>query len=75
VKSTPVLAIVGDKDPGWRMWQKEEPSWRAAGIPLTLRSAPGKGHAWLFDSEQTRTLTEWLGTLANPPAATGSKAK
>lgn len=59
-RRTPVFVLVGEKDPGGQVWQKVEPEWRQAGVPLTLRTVPGQGHAWLFGPKQTDELFVWL---------------
>ena len=59
-RRTPFFVLVGDKDPGARVWRKLEPVWRKAGVPLTIRYIPGKGHAWLVGPKQLEELAAWL---------------
>jgi len=62
-RRTPFFVLVGEKDGGAQLWQKLEPSWRAAGVPLTLHIVPGQGHAWLFGPKQVDDLMAWLEQL------------
>jgi len=63
VKGTPFFVLVGEKDGGAAFWRKVEPTWREAGVPLTVRYIPGKGHAWLFGAEQMSEIEGWLKEL------------
>jgi predicted esterase len=58
VKKCPMLVLVGQKTGGWQVWKKVEDAWRAAGVPLVIHYIPNKGHAWLFDKEETARLKE-----------------
>ncbi len=64
IKDAPVLALVGTADGGSRFWQQAEKPWRDAGIPLQVIYVPGKPHTWLFDTERTRQLDQWLAHVA-----------
>jgi dienelactone hydrolase len=63
-KAVPIFALVGQKDGGVRVWQTTEPALRQAGVPLTLRYVPGKGHVWLFDDARLAELDKWLQEVA-----------
>jgi hypothetical protein len=63
VKQSPFFVLVGAADGGSRIWKQAEPAWRKAGVPLTLRIIPGKGHTWLFGSEQLDEIAKWLGEI------------
>lgn len=69
-RRTPVFVLVGDKDPGAQVWRKAEADWRQAGVPLTIRYVPDKGHTWLFGPKELDELAAWLEQLkaAKPPA-------
>jgi predicted esterase len=64
IKKMPILALVGEKDQGSQLWQKIEPDWHAAGIPLTLRIVPNGVHQWLFGKAQVEELATWLDQVA-----------
>lgn len=70
-KQTPMFVLVGDKDGGSQVWRTLEPIWRRAGVPLTIRYIPDKGHAWLFGPKELDDLAKWLEQLGagKPPAA------
>jgi pimeloyl-ACP methyl ester carboxylesterase len=77
VKRTPFFVLVGEQDGGSKVWRKAAPIWRRAGVPLTIHTIPGKGHAWLFGPKQLDDLEAWLkqvkaGKLPTdpPPAET-----
>lgn len=61
----PMLALVGEADPGLAAWAEAEDDWRAAGVPLTVVRVPGAGHQWLVDAARLRLLLDWLERL--PP--------
>jgi len=64
VRSVPMLVLVGALDPVAPVWDKVEAAWRAAGVPLTVRRVPGKGHEWLFGEVERAALGEWLETAS-----------
>jgi len=59
-KKVPLFVLVGAADGGARLWQEADKHWREAGVPLTLTTIPGKGHAWLFGKSETDALYQWL---------------
>jgi predicted esterase len=63
-KQAPILAIVGEKDPGAAIWKKAESVWRKAGVPLEVVYVPDKSHGWLFDQARTDQLERWLTRVA-----------
>ncbi|MBM4039734.1 MAG: hypothetical protein FJ290_14595 [Planctomycetes bacterium] len=75
-RRTPFFVLVGDKDPGAEAWRKAEGAWREAGVPLTLRYVPDKGHTWLFGPKELDDLAAWLEALKAPkPRATPEPPK
>jgi hypothetical protein len=67
IKGTPIFAIVGQADQGGAAvatWKQASAKWLPAGVPLTLRIVPNKGHQWLFDQQQAAVLYEWLSQVA-----------
>jgi len=70
VRRTPFFVLVGAKDRGAEVWRKAEPVWREAGVPLTIRYVPDKGHEWLFGPNELDALAAWLEQLkaGKPPA-------
>lgn len=59
-RSVPLFALVGDRDEVAAAWKKVEEKWKQAGVPLTIRFVPGRGHEWLFGDEETAALDAWL---------------
>jgi hypothetical protein len=60
---TPVLAIVGGKDGGCALWEKDAPVWNQAGVPTEVVRVEGHGHEFLYvQGVWTRTLA-WLDAL------------
>ncbi len=79
-RRTPFFVLVGAKDGGAEAWRKAEPAWRAAGVPLTVRYVPDKGHTWLFGPKEVDDLAAWLeqlktGKLSPEPTPEPPKAK
>jgi len=70
-RRTPFFVLVGANDRGAELWRKAETAWREAGVPLTIRYVPDKGHEWLFGPKELDDLAAWLAGLkaAKPPAA------
>jgi predicted esterase len=69
VKSVPIYVLVGEADQGGRgldIWRKVESTWRTAGVPLTVRTVPGKGHQWLVGPKEADALEAWLKAINNP---------
>ncbi|HET9450980.1 MAG TPA: hypothetical protein VFO83_08870 [Aggregicoccus sp.] len=63
----PVLAVLGEVDRAAREWRAAEPSWRAAGVDLTVRIARMRGYReWLFEGAQAQALLRWLEGLDAP---------
>ncbi|MBI3450828.1 MAG: hypothetical protein HY049_18180 [Acidobacteria bacterium] len=62
-RGVPVFVLVGEKDSVTATWKKVEGKWRRAGVPLTVRYIPGKGHQWLFGPDEVAALDAWLGSL------------
>lgn len=62
---TPLFVLVGDKDPVSKSWSDVESAWRAAGIPLTIRRVPDKGHEWLFGEAEIAALADWMKGLTS----------
>jgi len=62
-KQTPFYVLVGEKDGGCQVWRNLEPIWRRAGVPITVRYIPDKGHAWLFGPKELDELDAWLKAL------------
>lgn len=78
VKQTPFFVLVGEQDGGSRLWRQAEPAWRQAGVPLTVRHIPDKGHAWLFGPGEVDEMCAWLeqvaaGKLPGAPAPAETK--
>ena len=65
LKHIPFFVLVGDKDGGSQVWKQVEPEWQKAGIPLTIRYVPNKGHAWLMAPEEAAALEKWLETVCH----------
>ncbi|HUT32807.1 MAG TPA: tetratricopeptide repeat protein [Planctomycetota bacterium] len=75
-RRTPFFVLVGAKDSGAEVWRKAEPVWRAAGVPLTIRYVPDKGHTWLFGPKEVDELAAWLEALkAGKPSAAAEPPK
>ncbi len=66
IKKTPILAFIGTRDSGARLWQAVKDDWTEAGVPLTIHEVPGKGHEWLFDAPRLKLLDVRLGSLHHP---------
>jgi len=64
IKNTPIISFVGGDDTGGATWLAAKPKWLEAGIPLSTRIVPGKGHAWLIDGPRVKDLTTWLEAIA-----------
>ena len=80
VKQTPFFVLVGEQDGGAKVWRTVAPAWREAGVPLTIRYVPGKGHTWLFEPKQFDEAAAWLeqitaGKLPSDPAPEKPKAE
>ncbi len=72
VETVPIFVLVGEKDALLPVWKEAEKPWREAGVPLTIRVVPGKGHEWLFGEAEVAALEEWLGAL---PGGAGGGAQ
>jgi len=64
VQKCPTFVLVGGDDGGSKLWQIVEKSWRDAKIPLTIHVIPGKGHAWLLDAAESKSVNAWLKRVA-----------
>jgi predicted esterase len=64
VSEVPIFVLVGTED-GWS-WQRAEPTWKQAGVPLTVHYIQGRGHEWLFDAPEAREILTWLEQLPPP---------
>ncbi len=60
IRSVPLFVLVGGEDPLLWVWEKLRKPWIDSGVPLTIVIVPGKGHEWLFGSEQVKALEAWL---------------
>jgi hypothetical protein len=61
----PLWVLEGAGEPGARMWRGVAGDWRAAGVPLDLRIAAGRGHEWLLDEGAERAaFLAWVSGLA-----------
>lgn len=74
LKRVPLFVLVGENDGGARFWERLEPVWQRAGVPLTVHYVPDMGHTWLFGKFQLAALDAWLsdvaaGKIPRPPAA------
>jgi pimeloyl-ACP methyl ester carboxylesterase len=70
-RQAPIFALVGENDRNAKYWTTAAPTWRQAGIDLTLITVPGKGHDWLVDPAREALLLTWLERLtgdSRPPA-------
>jgi alpha-beta hydrolase superfamily lysophospholipase len=68
-RATPVLVLEGSEERGARMWRGVLEPWRAAGVPLELRIAPGRGHEWLLALPAERdAFLGWIEKLPSPGA-------
>jgi predicted esterase len=75
-KATPIFALVGGADQngaGERTWRNVEPEWSKAGVPLTLRVVPGRGHEFLFGGADWQAALTWLDQL--PASKAGKQGK
>ena len=63
VREVPLFVLVGLKDPVAVFWRQVEGPWREAGVPLTVRYVPGKGHELLLGDEEIAALDAWLGRM------------
>jgi predicted esterase len=63
VKDVPIFAIYGEKEQAKVIWTEAEPSYRKAGVPLTIEVVKGAGHEWLFGGSQREKLGEWLDAV------------
>jgi predicted esterase len=63
VKGVPILAFVGDADPGHQMWRSLEDGWKARGVPLQVVYVAGGKHAWLVGKDEEAVLHGWLAAL------------
>lgn len=61
---TAVLSFVGEQESGASAWAKAAPQWLAAGIPLTLKIVPARGHQWLISETETTLLDTWLTAVS-----------
>lgn len=57
---TPILVLIGANDTAAPAWSYEAPAWRSAGVPLTVRVVPDKGHAFLLEGGPLDELHAWL---------------
>jgi predicted esterase len=64
VQKTPLLVVVGDADPGHRLWKSVETPWRDAGVPLRVLYVPGGEHQWLIGTDEGAALLAWLSDIA-----------
>ena len=65
-KSVPIYVLVGDRDQAGRgveIWQRVEPAWREAGVPLTIDGVKDGQHAWLVGKTQADSLETWLKAI------------
>jgi hypothetical protein len=62
LKTVPVLAIIGDRDPISQVWFVPEIAWKKEGVPLTIDWVVGKGREYLLEGRLDAVL-EWLGKL------------
>jgi predicted esterase len=74
-KHTPIMALVGDKDGNLQVWTAAMPAMAKLGIPVELRTVPGRGHEFLFAGDDWKASLAWLEKLrasaaAKPDAAT-----
>jgi predicted esterase len=60
LKRTAMRVVVGTDDPGLKRWEMVENKWIAAGVPLTVKTVEGKGHAWLMEGDVLKGTLEWL---------------
>jgi predicted esterase len=77
-RRTPILALVGGAEPngfGERAWKLAEPSWRQAGVPLTLRVVKGRGHEFLFQGDEWTHALAWLDQLGAGASGDGGKQR
>ncbi|HYF50652.1 MAG TPA: tetratricopeptide repeat protein [Planctomycetota bacterium] len=65
-KNVPIFAICGGDDGGTALWKQVEEPWKKAGVPLTFKVVPGKGHTWLFGQAETEELLKWLEEVKQP---------
>lgn len=64
VKSVPLYVLVGDKDGGTRLWTEVETAWKAAGVPLRIRTIAGGRHEWLLRADEEPAVRAWLRDIA-----------
>jgi predicted esterase len=71
IKQVPILAFVGALDASAIVWQEAEEPWLRAGVPLTVRMIPDRGHDWLIEGSELELLDGWLAELLKKEAARG----
>lgn len=64
IQKCPTFVLVGADDGLAKVWPLVEKSWRDAKIPLTIHIIPGKGHTWLLDAAQSKSVHAWLKRVA-----------
>ena len=64
IKNCPLFVLLGDQDPGSRVWILSEDSYRLAGVPLTIYFVRDQAHTWLFGGAQREKLYRWLEAVA-----------
>lgn len=60
LKSTPILAAVGDQDRGLTTWQQAQNKWLDAGVPLKVEVVAKRRHEWLFTEPTLERAYKWL---------------
>jgi predicted esterase len=66
--TTPIMALVGDQDGNLAIWTKAMPIMADLGIPVELRTVPGRRHEYLFMGEDWKASLAWLDRLRKPAA-------
>jgi pimeloyl-ACP methyl ester carboxylesterase len=64
IQKVPLFVLVGDQDGGAQLWQKVEPDWKEAKVPLSIHYIAGRRHEWLFGKSETEALDLWLKGVA-----------
>lgn len=62
-QATPILAAVGSNDGGAKLWERTQPAWQDAGIPLQLEIVPEGRHEWLLKGPTLTRTYQWLDAV------------
>jgi predicted esterase len=60
---TPVMSIVGERDPSSGKWRSVLEKWKAVGVPLDFKQVPNVDHQWCVGAFERERLDGWLSSL------------